>query len=116
MPLLWRIYYGDGSTYSNEDGSPFAAPPDNVQAVVYVDKEHGRIINAMRDFYWWVEAENEWWGGDLFGVWDYLRQPGPKKVIFARSVNHAQYNAVIKEALATPDFPPKSAIAPGERF
>ena len=115
--MRWRIFYGDGSTYSNEDGSPFDAPTRNVQAVVYADKLHGRVINAMRDFYWWVEAEGEWYGGDRDGMDDYLFDlPGPKKVLRARSLNHEQYNAVIKAALDDPDFPPKSAKAPGERF
>lgn len=109
--MKWRIYYGDGSTY---DGDPFLAPPDNVQCVVIADPDHGRILRAMKDFYWWIG--DEWYGGDLFGLFDYLRQPGPKKVIFARSLSDRQYQATIKAALADPDFLPKSAMAPGERF
>lgn len=112
--MKWRIYYGDGSTYSNKDGKPFDAPPDNVQAIVFADRDHGRIINAMRDFYWWMG--DEWYGGDLFGLFDHLRQPGPRKVLFARSIPNEQYQEIIKTALADPDFPPKSANAPGERF
>lgn len=117
--MRWKIYYGDGSTYSDLDGSPFDASPDNVQVIVMKDEKHGRLLVGKCDMYWWVEEEGEWFGlmdrlG--YGLFDYLRQPGPKKVIFGRTTSNEAYDAVIKAAIADPDFPPKSAKAPGEEF
>ena len=116
---IWKIFYGDGSTYSNLDGSPYDAPSDNVQAIVIRDPTIGRGIVAKCDLYWWVESEQQWFGlmDKLgYGLFDYLRQPGPKKVIFGRTVSNADYDAAIKAAIADPDFPPKSARHPTENF
>jgi hypothetical protein len=82
--MKWRIYYGDGSLYSDGDGSPFDAPGRDVQAIAVEDAQVGRTIHSRRDFYWWSSIG--WWGGDLFGLYDYLLTPGPRKVIFGRSL------------------------------
>lgn len=117
--LEWRIYYGDRTTYSSEDGSPFDAPPDNVQAIVFVDPTVGRGIVAKRSIYYWVPEEGQWSGlmDQLgYGLFDYLRQPGARKVIFGRTISNAAYDAVIRQAVTDPDFPVKSANLPGEEF
>ena len=110
--MIWRVFYGDDATYSNEDGSPFDAPALNVQCIVHSDPEVGRTIRAKCDFYWLVG--DSWHGGDIFGLWDYLTRPGAKKVIFGRSLAPDEYDAVLKAALTDPDFPPKSARREGE--
>ena len=110
----WKIYYGDGSTYSDEDGDPFDAPALNVQCIVHADKAVGRMIRAKCDFYWLVKEG--WHGGDIFGMWDYLASSGRKKVIFGRSIETDQYQTVLKSAINDPDFSPKSARLQGEEF
>lgn len=35
--LTWRIYYSDGSSFSNEDGEPWEAPSVDVQIVAQGD-------------------------------------------------------------------------------
>lgn len=111
--LQWRIYYGDDTTYSNQDGSPEATPKRDVQVIVQVDSEVGRVLLHRFDFYWWQDGQ--WYGGDYFGLVDYLIQPGWKIVLFGRSVPNSDYRALVTAASTDSDFPRKSAYAVGER-
>lgn len=96
--MRWRIYYGDTSIYSDASGDPYDAPPDNVQAIASEAAcERGFTLCHSKDFYWWTESDG-WYGGDLFGLWDWLRQPGPKKVIFARSIPTDEFKAILARA------------------
>lgn len=112
--LHWRIYYDDGTTYDNEDGSPENAPKQGVISVVHKDKEVGRSITTQYDFYWWNYDISQWYGGDIFGLWDYLTQPGEKIVLFGRSVPRQCYRNIQQNAIDDPDFPEKSGRLPGE--
>ena len=116
MTVVWRIWYDGGGTYANTDGSPYDAPARGIQAIAQAEPAVGRQINAHRDFYWWDEAKQQWFGGDLFGLWDYLIEPGPKKVCFGRSVKNEEYQDVIKRVLADTDLPAKSARHPEEVY
>jgi len=80
----WKIYYGDGSTFSNEDGEPSLAPTTNVQVVVCQP---------------WV-----WQEGDLFGLYDYLMQPGLKVVKFGRTIESSKYQEIANFARSDPYF------------
>jgi hypothetical protein len=114
--MLWRIFYTDGSTYSNTDGSPYDAPPDGVQVIVKSDKDNGRFLVAQRDYYWFDHRRQQWFGGDIGGFWQHLRKPGPAKVLFGEFVTNEEYQACVSAALADPDFQPKSARHPEEAF
>jgi hypothetical protein len=105
--MPWRVYYGDGSTWSDEDGDPSQAPALNVQAVAVADPTVGRFIYSQRDFYWY--DDNQWYGADHFGLWDYLSRPGWKRVLFGRSLPRAEFEAVMKRAIEDPGLPDKSA-------
>jgi hypothetical protein len=113
--LTWRIYYGDGSTLSNEDVDPYAVPGLDVQAIVQADPDVGRYVLSHQDFYWWVEADRQWHQGDHFGLWDFLQRPGPKKVVFGRSLDNVSYKTILARAMHDDDgFAPKSGTKPGE--
>ena len=108
MSLKWRLYYGDGSTFSNADGPPQDAPCCNVQVIVSI--ENGRRIlqhgadnpTAHRDYYWW---ENDGWViGDQAGYWQYMSEPGWKTVKFGRTIETEKFHEIIKRVLADPDF------------
>lgn len=46
----WRIYYADGSTFSNKDGTWAEAPPFGVQCVVYYhDPAPYKTLDVMGD-------------------------------------------------------------------
>lgn len=116
MSLQWRIWYGDGTTFSSAEGSPYYAPRQNVQVIAGADPLVGRYMAAARDAYWWDISAQRWFGGDRWGEWDYMCQLGPRVVLYGRTVSDDAYNACIAAALADPDFPKKSAIGRAEEF
>lgn len=103
----WRIYYGSGATYSNLDGPAEEAPALDVIAIVQ-DFDGRSIIHGGRGNpfigYYWYDGET-WCAGDLFGLWDYLAQPGWKRVIFGRTIPGDLFHDIIKAILVDPDFP-----------
>lgn len=103
----WRIYYDSGETYSDEDGPLESAPCDGVIVVVQVDRDVGREILHLKDFYYW--EHRRWWGCDAYGRDDYLRRAGWKKLVAGRNTDYANYSALFDRAMRDPDFPSKSA-------
>lgn len=111
--MRWRVYYDDGSTYSDEDGPVALTPALGVQVIVKRDTADpidnvGRRVLDRADFYWWSDQQDEWYGGDSFGLWDYLQRPGWKKVLFGRSIPTERFTEIRKRALDDPEFPPYS--------
>lgn len=49
--LKWRIYYDDGSTFSNLEGRFADAPSDGVLAVVEKDPQVGYVVYHGKDYY-----------------------------------------------------------------
>jgi hypothetical protein len=112
--LQWRVYYGNGDTFSDKNGEPSQAPAQNVQAVAVIDREVGRFILSHWDYYWFDHDTDRWWGGDQFGMWDYLTRPGWKRVLFGRSLGNDSFNAVMRRAVNDPDLPVKTGWSPKE--
>ena len=108
--MTWRIYYGDGSTY---DGDPYDAPGLNVQVCMMSNADHGRYSQTRFDYYVW--SDGEWIGCDIFGLWDYLQQPGPRKVLFGRTLPNGLYQDIRRVADLDPLFDPRTAWMPNER-
>ena len=96
----WVVYYGDGSTYSSEDGS--SPPARDVQVIVQRHPEVGVELVTASDYYVW--RNGRWWGVDLFGLFDYLTRPGPKKVLFGRTIETEVYKRIIKRACEDTDL------------
>lgn len=111
----WKIYYGDGSTYSDLDGPPEAAPKLNVQVVAVPDERVGVYFRSQADYYWYDFDQERWLGADLFGLWDYLVRPGYKVVAFGRTIPNVEYDKIIATALEDSELPPKSAWDDSER-
>lgn len=107
----WCIYYGDWTTYTSEDGSAWDAPGRNVQVVLTGDSDHNWAVVNIRDFYWYLPETDQWEGGEIFGLWDYLVRPGPKKVIFGRALPNLEFRAIVDHA--TQQIP-KLGWRPGE--
>ncbi len=88
-PGIWRIFYGerdgDGWKSYGSDQDPFLAPGQGVQVIRQVNA-HGRLGTIKgRDFYWL--RKGVWYGSEIFGLWQYLTEPGPKKVIFGQTMS-----------------------------
>jgi hypothetical protein len=48
----WKVYYADGSTFSDEDGPWEEAPADGVACVVVRDDDYGRyVLNGLNFYY-----------------------------------------------------------------
>jgi hypothetical protein len=109
----WRIYYGDGSTYSDLMGAPEDAPTRNVQIIIQEHIDTGWYIQPGDDYYVWTG--DHWVGVDRFGLYDYLIEPGWKKVIFGRTLTNTEYKAIYRQAQHDKSLMPKSAMVRGER-
>lgn len=106
----WRIWYDDGTTFTDDDGSPFEAPPLGVVCITQrTDDEHhstGHELVHLFDYYWFDPEGHlsPWWGGEAFGLWDYLMRPGERKVVFGRTLDSPHYQGIIGKAMAFPEF------------
>ena len=112
--LEWKIYYGDGSTFSSEDGPPDDAPTLDVQVVAQRDETVGTKLVPSKDFYWW--RDGRWYGGDLFGLFDHLVRHGGC-VKFGRYISDERYHAAMRRAktdLEAGVLPRKSAVHSSE--
>lgn len=98
--MNWIIHYGDGSRYTDEDGDVFDAPALNVQAISCRTDDpisaKGFYTVFRFDYYWWEPPD--WFGGEIFGLFDYLSRPGEKKVVFGRTIGNAEHQAIIDAA------------------
>ena len=107
--VAWRIYYGDGSTYSDEDGPLEDAPSQDAQVVVQrvttnpnsIELLHGNGPRVI-DFFWWDDSV--WLAGDSVGLFDYLARPGWKKVLVGRNLRTERFMAVLQRAAHDLDF------------
>lgn len=110
---MWRIYYADGSTFDWEQGLPAEAPGRGVICIVQPDPDTGRHRVSGFGYYWW--RDHGWFGGDLFGLFDYLQDPGQKVVKFGRTVSNERFREICRRADNDADFPPRSGYRRGER-
>lgn len=108
---MFRIYYADGSTF---EGDPFEAPATGVIVIVQTSESVGRTHLKYLDFYWWEDGR--WFGGDQAGMLLHLIEGGgPKKVLFGKFIRDEKFHAIMRRALADPDFPAKSATNTEDR-
>jgi hypothetical protein len=103
----WIITYGDGATFSDEDGAPDAAPGLDVQIIAQADPDVGRRLLRQFDYYLWDADAGEWLGVDLFGLIDQLVARGVVKA--GRTLPNAAYQALYLRASSDPRLPAKSA-------
>lgn len=85
----WRIYYGDDTVFSSDDGTPFDAPTLNIQVIAQEDPDAtgGRILIHGHNVYFWLD-DGGWHGADRWGVDQYLFTQGiPKYLVFGTTMN-----------------------------
>lgn len=107
MPT-WRIYYGDGST--RDDGCS-DLPSVDVQCIVQRDCHGQRHVLDRFDYYW---LEGQWYGGDLYGLFDYLARCKHACVIFGRSIPKHKHNEILQRAMEDPDFASQHSLVDHE--
>lgn len=93
MSVDWKAYYGDGSTYSNEDGPPELAPKPRTIAVAFYDDDNRRRVCHQADYYLW--DGKRWYSADASGFWQYMQEPGVKVVLFGREISDLKYREIM---------------------
>ena len=93
----WKLYYGDSSTFSNEDGGAESAPCTRVICVAFYDEDGRRKICHQADYYLWDGAR--WYSADASGFWQYMQEPGFKVVKFGREIGDLKYREIMTFAL-----------------
>lgn len=87
----WRIYYDDGRTFSDQDGTPWDAPRVGVVAIVHADPRVGWQIVAGNDYYYWEPHVGGWRNSDQFGMYDHMVRTRQPLVLFGRMVTDEAY-------------------------
>lgn len=113
---MWRIYYGDGSTFSSDDGAPEDAPSFGVICVVQPNVLTGRESLHGWDWFYYVPDDGMWWGSDIHGVLDRLLHNLPIRALKqGRCVSNPVFQEIMQRANTDPDFPARSGSHRGER-
>jgi hypothetical protein len=112
--MKWRIFYNDGSSFSNTDGNPEDAPGGAVLAVVQEDKSVGVLVHQLNDYYVFNEHFGGWCGLDHIGFTQYVMRPGLKIIKLAESMSTNRYKRMIANIRKDPNLPSKSANYPWE--
>lgn len=93
---MWKILYGDGTVVSSGDCAVPDVPARDIQVIVQDHPEVGVEMVHGCDYYVWHHWR--WWACDLFGLWDYLVEPGWKAVLFGRTLLRHEFDEIFKVA------------------
>jgi hypothetical protein len=109
--MWWRIYYGDGSVFTDADGSPWDAPRVDVQVIAQEkDGDYERVCG--RDHYYWEPERGGWCNSDIFGAMDHLIRSHRQCLLFGRQMSDEGYRQVHMRMLK--DLPPRKHRYPRE--
>lgn len=110
----WRIYYDDGTVFTNEDGTPWEAPRTGVQVIAQPNPTVGWYILHSADSYYWEEDREGWSKADEYTKWDHLVRAYTPLLIFGRQISDESYRIILKKVRK--DLPtPKTGNLPSER-
>lgn len=112
MMIHWKIYYADGSTFSNLDGSWEDAPAWGILGIVIKSKETGWSIVSGGDFYVMTE-DGEIINIDRLGFADYIVNVFRKAKV-GRMVGREEWLRLSKTANQDKDFAVKTGYLPFE--
>ena len=96
MAFAWRLYYENGSTYGDGDGEVWHAPKSGAQAVAVYDPAVGYVVLKGSDFYCYDATWScpVWRNMDVWGFMEYMREPGPRLVVFGKWMGNHEYQAL----------------------
>lgn len=105
--LRWRLYYSDGSTFDDTQGTPADAPAYGVVVVLQRhDSLHWpRTVVQRFDWYWWRPDEGVWYGGDTYGFFDQACRCGAVWPKQGRAVSNDRFAELMHIATHDADFP-----------
>jgi len=105
----WKIYYGNGSAFSSDDGGVWEAPSHDVVCVVH-KTENGR--QCLNTWDWYIyRSDVGWWGVDMMGMVDQVMHFTDKVmgVKQGRCIPDQDYYEIMSRARSDPDFPKQTA-------
>lgn len=91
----WKIWYDDGSTFSNEDGTPEEAPVDGILAILEKRANNTIMNHHANEYYYWT-GEN-WFSGNLASLERWLRKELPN-LKYGRWTKDSIWKEVMKES------------------
>lgn len=68
----WKIYYSDGTTFSNLDGEPIMAPRLNVQIIFTKLKDSQKYLILSGADYYTYQNDFGWWYCTELDMFDHL--------------------------------------------
>ena len=106
MAIQWKIYYANGSTWTNEQSNP-SNIPDRYRVVCIQQLEpvlNREIVNRW-ELYRWVASDGLWFGTSDEGVVDRLLHPRPVLGVLAGiRLPRAEFETFYLAAINDPDF------------
>ena len=106
--LKWKIYYDDGTAFSNIDGEWETAPSDGVLCVVVKSDKTGRHIFSGSDYYFKIPGTDSFAHADDLGP--FLRKLGLVK--FGRWGPDRLMEDALKKVASDKELPKVSAVDP----
>lgn len=99
--MRWRIYYFDREPYSGStEEEALWAPVLDVQATVHEDPKRAEGFGVVEGRKVYCYKHGRFWGADEIGMYDYLfHHPGPKAVLFGRTIKDDDWNAAVQRAI-----------------
>lgn len=92
--MWWKVYYADGSVFTDKDGSPYDAPRVGVQVVVQEKDGDYELIHG-RDHFYYEPKIGGWYSSDLFGAIDHLMRSKRQCLLFGRVMEDKEYHALM---------------------
>ncbi len=98
--MVWRIYYDDGSVFTDADGSPYDAPRTGVQAIAQPNETVGWYILTSADAFYWEEEREGWNKADEYTKWDHLIRAKYPLLVFGRMMATPDYKKLVDKIRA----------------
>lgn len=113
--MRWlKLYYGDGCTWTRDDGPWYEAPPDDVQVIVCAGEPHARYLIHGYDHYWSLDGDEIAWADDLGPL---MRRALPELpagwMKFGAHMPASEFERLLSTAADDPDLP--AATSPRRR-
>lgn len=96
--MKWKIFYSDGSTYSDDDGDIFDAPRQDVQAIIELDARVGWRWCSGGDYFYFDPDRGGWNSSDM--IWDYLIRCKHPLVLIGRQMRDDEWSKLFARVKA----------------
>jgi hypothetical protein len=92
--MRWRLYYENGSVFTDADGTPWDAPRQAVQMAVQEDPRVGYRYVSGEDYFYYEAERGGWNVTAQWGMFDHLLRAARPCVLFGRQMSDAGWSAL----------------------